>query len=249
MSIINRIYILPNNYFQFKQFTIYQDKCAMKVCTDACLFGAWVVEKVKSEKSKPKSILDIGAGTGLLSLMLAQKTNADIDAVEIEKADHNQCTDNFEQSSWNNRIHVHFADIKKFQTGKQYDLVMSNPPFFENDLKPQTQHKLRSKHEHSLTLKELLTETGRLLSANGYCGFLLPHHRKNEMLEIAAAQGLFPSSVCIVKQTPKHEPFRVMLLMQREKVIVREEEIIIKMNSDSYSEAFIDLLKDYYLYL
>lgn len=249
MSIINRIYILPNNYFQFKQFTIYQDKCAMKVCTDACLFGAWVVGKVNSQKSKPKSILDIGAGTGLLSLMLAQKTTADIDAVEIEKADHNQCADNFEQSAWNNRIHAHFTDIKKFQTGKQYELIVSNPPFFENDLKPQAQHKLRSKHEHSLTLKELLKETGRLLSANGHCAFLLPCHRKNELLEIAAAQGLFPSSICMVKQTPKHEPFRVMLLMQRNKTNALEEEIIIKMNGENYSDAFIELLKGYYLYL
>lgn len=240
---------MSNHFFKFKQFTVYQDKCAMKVCTDACLFGAWIVEQVKRNKSKPKSILDIGAGTGLLGLMLAQKTTANIDAVEIEKADHHQCAENFEQSAWNNRLHVHFTDIKSFQTGKQYDLVISNPPFFENDLKPQAQHKLRSKHEHSLTLKELLTETDRLLSANGYCAFLLPHHRKNELLEMAAAQGLFPSSICMVKQTPKHEPFRVMFFMQREKVIVREEEIIIKMNNDSYSDAFIDLLKDYYLYL
>lgn len=240
---------MPNNYFQFKQFTIYQDKCAMKVCTDACLFGAWIAEQVKRKQLKAGSILDIGAGTGLLSLMLAQKTTADIDAVEIEQTDHNQCVGNFEQSSWNNRLHVHFTDIKKFQTGKQYELIISNPPFFDNDLKPQKEHKLRSKHEHSLTLKELLTETGRLLSANGHCAFLLPYHRKNELLEMAAAQGFFPSSICSVKQTPKHEPFRVMLLMQRNKTNVLEEEIIIKMNGENYSDAFIEFLKEYYLYL
>lgn len=240
---------MGNSFFRFKQFTVYQDKCALKVCTDACLFGAWTVEQIKSFKAEPKSVLDIGTGTGLLSLMLAQQLNAEIDAVEIERADHDQCAANFEQSAWNNRLQVHLSDIKKFQTGKQYGLIISNPPFFENDLKPQTAHKLRSKHDDSLTLKELVTEMERLLAENGHCAFLLPHHRKNELLELSAEKGFFPASVCSVKQTPKHEPFRVMFFFHKEKTGFREEEITIKLNGENYSNRFIELLKDYYLYL
>lgn len=240
---------MGNSFFRFKQFTVYQDQCALKVCTDACLFGAWTAEQVKSFKAKPKSVLDIGAGTGLLSLMLAQQITAEIDAVEIERADHNQCAANFEQSAWNNRLHIHLSDIKNFRTAKQYDLIISNPPFFENDLKPQTEHKQRSKHDHSLTLKELLAETARLLSENGHCAFLLPFHRRSELLEIAATHDLHPASICTVKQTAKHEPFRVLFFLQKEKTEPREEEIAIKMNGEEYSNAFIALLKDYYLYL
>ena len=119
---------MSNNYFQFKQFTIHQDKCAMKVCTDACLFGAFVANEIQDKTIN--HILDIGAGTGLLSLMLAQKSNAAIDAVEIDKSTYEQAEENISQSSWKEKITVYNSGIADFYSNYKYDLIISNPPFF-----------------------------------------------------------------------------------------------------------------------
>jgi tRNA1Val (adenine37-N6)-methyltransferase len=240
---------LSNPFFQFKQFTVYQDKCAMKVCTDACLFGAWVAEEVISNKLKPISILDIGAGTGLLSLMLAQKLKCTVDAVEIERGDFLQCRDNFEQSAWSEQLNPFWTDIKKFQTGKQYNLIISNPPFFDNDLKSGSKEKNRAKHNLLLNLNELFIEADRLLSKEGYFALLLPHHRKDEGIKLAKVKGFFLSAICNVQQTPNHPPFRTMFLFQRKEIAYIETGIIIKEEDGQYSEAFTALLKDYYLYL
>ena len=126
---------MANQYFQFKQFTVQQDACAMKVTTDACLFGAWVANRINGLDLKGKHFLDIGTGTGLLSLMVAQQTDASIDAVEIETAAANQAQENFEQSPWNNKLFLHNSSIQTFIPQHKYDFIFTNPPFFFNDLK------------------------------------------------------------------------------------------------------------------
>lgn len=120
--------VMSNSYFQFKQFIIHQDACAMKVCTDACLFGAWVANKV--QKLKPNSVLDVGAGTGLLSLILAQKTDAIIHAVEIDDEAAKQAEDNFKSSPWSNRIKIINQPVQNIKITGKYDFILSNPPFF-----------------------------------------------------------------------------------------------------------------------
>src|SRR4051812_28508477 len=114
---------MSNNYFNFKQFTVYQEKCAMKVCTDACVFGAWVANKIK-QSHHVKNIFDIGTGTGLLSLMVAQKTNACIDAIEIDRAAADQAIENILRSPWKEKVHVINVSLQQYITDKKYDLII-----------------------------------------------------------------------------------------------------------------------------
>ena len=127
---------MSNSYFQFKQFIIHQDRCAMKVTTDACLFGAWVAEEDKSEKIITKNVLDIGTGTGLLSLMYAQKNSlANIDAIEIDEDAYIQAKENVAASPFAERINIIHDDIKRFTFSKKYDCIISNPPFYEKEIR------------------------------------------------------------------------------------------------------------------
>lgn len=243
---------MSNSYFQFKQFTIHQERCAMKVCTDACLFGAWMGEQLKSHPAiggtKIKSILDLGTGTGLLSLMLAQQCEADIDAVEIDEAAAQQATDNIEASPWRNRMQIIPGDIRKVHLDRKYDLIVSNPPFYENNLRsPDTQKNL-ALHSDMLRLGELIRIVHENLSGQGYFAVLLPHERGNECIDMARTNGLYLSERIDVRQSDKHGYFRSMLLFAHGNNTAVREEISIRENNN-YSPAFVRLLKDYYLHL
>lgn len=241
---------MSNNYFQFKQFTVQQEQCAMKVCTDACLFGAWVAEKIRNPKSEIRNMLDIGTGTGLLSLMLAQQTDATIDAIEIDEAAATQAAQNFEASPWNNRLNVHNSSIQELeqQTNTRYDLIISNPPFFENDLKGDNVKRNIALHSSELSLDDLLNAIDKYLNDDGLFAVLLPYHRTAYFEKLAGLKYCLHERV-LVKQTPKHNYFRSMLLFGATKTETKENEIIIRDEEDYYSEMFITLLKDYYLAL
>jgi len=241
---------MSNNYFQFKQFTVQQEHCAMKVCTDACLFGAWVADKIKSENSKVKSVLDVGTGTGLLSLMLAQQTDAIIDAVEIDEAAALQAGQNFDTSPWKERLNIYNSSIQELdqQTTQQYDLIISNPPFFENDLKGDNAKKNIALHSSELSLDELSNAIDAHLKEDGSFAVLLPYHRTVYFEKLAGLKYVLQEKV-LVKQTSKHNYFRSMLLFGSTKTKIKEGEIIIREEDEQYSEAFITLLKDYYLNL
>ena len=238
---------MPNNYFQFKQFTVQQENCAMKVCTDACLFGAYVADQVKTKAAA--TILDIGTGTGLLSLMLAQKVPAMIYTVEIDEAASQQAKENFQQSPWKERLTLFNADVLQLFTEKQFDCIISNPPFFENDLKSSDKNKNAAKHDTALTLEQLLATVLKLLNDDGSFAVLLPYHRVEECILSAEKIGLYLNKKVLVKQTEKHEYFRGILFFSRLQSSFAEEEISIKTDNDKYSMRFAELLKDYYLYL
>ncbi len=239
---------MPNNYFQFKEFTVQQEDCAMKVTTDACLFGAWAAMMMNSEQWAINNILDIGTGTGLLSLMLAQKATAQIHAVEIEEAAANQAAGNFSLSPWKDRLHVHPASIQQFSNRStlQFDFIITNPPFFDNDLKSESPKRNLALHGSSLSLEELLKAIKINLSPNGKLAILLPYHRTDYFIDLA--EEFYLQKKALVKQTEKHPYFRSMLLLSRMQVTTKETEIIIKQNS-RYSAAFTYLLEDYYLHL
>jgi tRNA1Val (adenine37-N6)-methyltransferase len=239
---------MANDYFQFKQFIIHQDHCAMKVCTDACLFGAYVADKFQRTNSRFR-VLDIGAGTGLLSLMVAQKSSsAEIDAVEIDRAAAEQARENFKLSPWKDRLHIHQQSIQQFGINT-YDLIMSNPPFYENDLKSGNAKRNLALHGSALGLDDLLDVIQKHISAQGKFAVLLPYHRAANFINHAQLKDFYLQEEISVKQTSKHPYFRSMLLFGRNKVLVKHADLCIKEGNDEYSKEFIELLEDYYLKL
>ena len=240
---------MPNNYFQFKQFTVYQDKCAMKVTTDGCLFGAYVNNTIQHCTTNIAHTLDIGAGTGLLSLMIAQANSFLIDAVEIDANAYEQAEDNFDRSPWKERLTVFNSDILEFQSAIKYDCIISNPPFFEDDLRSDNEQKNKAKHDSSLTLQALIKVVENKLSVDGIFFVLLPYHRIHYFETEANKMGLYPEEKLLVKQTSTHDFFRGCLSFSRKKKQTVTSQLTIKNSEGNYTDEFILLMKDYYLHL
>jgi tRNA1Val (adenine37-N6)-methyltransferase len=236
---------VPNHYFQFKAFTVWQEHVAMKVCTDACLYGAWLAKKIENHPSIA-NCLDIGTGTGLLSLILAQKTVASIDAVEIEAAAAKQAKENFGASPFHHRLQVYQANINDWQTNQSYQLVFSNPPFYEKDLASPNVKRNLALHSSALTLEALFLTMHRLVEPSGQLSIILPWHRREAAIQHALVLGWHVSAEAAIYQTEKHKAFRSFLLFSQTAKTPSVEEIIIQQNG-VYSQAFTALLKDYYL--
>src|SRR6187551_2230652 len=243
---------MPNSYFQFKQFTIQQDRCAMKVTTDACLFGAWVAQKVESEKLKVESVLDIGTGTGLLSLMLAQKIpEIKIDAIEIDKDAAEQAKINVESSPWKEQINIVQGDVKEFSFEKEFDLIISNPPFYENEIRSATDSKNVAHHSENLTLKDVLVIIKKNLRETGSFFLLLPYKRNEEIKKLLKDHDLNISKILFVRQSVKHDYFRIFIKgsLNAEEKETEFHELSISDEQQQYTNEFVRLLKDYYLHL
>ncbi len=222
----------------------------MKVCTDTCLFGAWVAEKMKNEKVKIKNILDIGTGTGLLSLMLAQKLNAKIDAVEIDEQAALQAKENFEASEWNKQLSVFNTPIQQFNSTVTYDLIISNPPFFEESLRSSNHQKNLAKHSCGLSYNELVDVVRKLLNHEGRFTILLPHAEFGKFEIIAKEKQFYLVHRTDIQQTPSHCFFRTMGIFKKE--FFRQaiyETLTIKDEQNCYTTCFTKLLETYYLHL
>jgi tRNA1Val (adenine37-N6)-methyltransferase len=220
----------------------------MKVCTDACVFGAFAAKKIKKELNS-KHVLDIGTGTGLLSLLLAQNTNTFVDAVEIDSNAYQQAKENFNSSLWKERLAVFNIDIQEFITDKKYDCIISNPPFFEDDLRSDNEEKNKAKHDSSLTLQQLVKAVDINLNREGIFFVLLPYHRMHYFETEAKKSGLYVDEKLLVKQTTKHDFFRSCLSFSRKETKPHVVNLTIKNEDGNYTDDFISLLKDYYLYL
>ena len=224
----------------------------MKVCTDACLFGALVADYITRQPAGKQfdHCLDIGTGTGLLSLMLAQKNNTvKIDAVEIDAAAAEQAGNNIAASPWAGNIQVFIENILNFDPENKYDCMISNPPFFEDDLQSADQAKNTARHDTSLNLLQLLQVVENHIGSDGFFAVLLPYHRVGYFIEACEKKGLHLSKQILVKQTIKHSFFRGILFFKRRKTEARFSEIIIKDNEHHYTPEFAIALKDYYLFL
>lgn len=235
--------------FQFKQFTIHQDACAMKVCTDSCLFGALL-----QAPSHAKNALDIGTGTGLLSLMFAQKfPNIKIDALEIDEIASKQAFDNVSQSVFNQQINIINKPIQAFESEIKYDYIFSNPPFYENSLKGENSGKNKAHHCSDLSFEELCVSLKKLLANDGEVAILLPTNVSESFIATASENGLYLHTKIAMYARIEKPILRYILLLSNKKVdTVAENQIIIyesNTEKQTYTADFIDLLKDYYLYL
>ena len=243
---------MANNFFQFKQFTIQQQFCAMKVSTDACIFGAAVAEifaaKALPDEDKEIHYLDIGTGTGLLSLMLAQKTTAFIDAVEIDSAAYDEASKNFNLSPFKERLSIYNTDILNYRAAKKYEGIICNPPFFEGDLRSPDKKKNAAKHDTTLTLQQLLKIADSHIKVNGLLAVLLPYHRVDEFIKDAVDMHFGLKEKILLRHTAAHPYFRGILFFSKTKTTSAIKELVIK-EAGNYTDECMCLLKDYYLYL
>lgn len=215
----------------------------MKVCTDSCILGAWTAKNVH----EAKRILDIGTGTGLLPLMLAQKSNAIFDCIELDHESFKQAEENTQKGPWPERIRIIEGDARQYSFHTKYDFIISNPPFYESHLRSPEQRKNKAKHEESLTLDELISVIRSCLSDDGSFSILLPFHRTDYFEKLASVNGFFLHERLTIRQTPNHPAFRTVFLFGTEKaeqVILNE--LIIKDTNGKNSMEFAELMKDFY---
>jgi tRNA1Val (adenine37-N6)-methyltransferase len=243
---------MANSSFQFKQFIIHQDKCAMKVTTDSCLFGAMTADAISKEKFEANRILDIGTGTGLLSLMIVQKNNqAIIDALEIDKDACSQATENINASPFKERINIRQVDAREFTAENKYDVIISNPPFYANELKSGNAKKDTAHHSNELELDDLLDIIKRNINiTTGRFFLLLPYKRYDEITNLLKDKSAYLITETLVHQSVNHNYFRIII--EASFVFIAEpmtKEISIKDKDDKYTAEFTELLKEYYLYL
>jgi tRNA1Val (adenine37-N6)-methyltransferase len=241
---------MANSYFQFKQYTVYHDRCAMKVTTDSCFFGAWTAKEIKNEKLKIRNALDIGTATGLLSLMISQKNEIEVDAVEIDKEASEQAKENVVASPWKNKIHVFNEDILYFQPHKKYDCIISNPPFYENELASEIKKKNIAHHSEQLTISQVVSFIKNHLKKNRIFFLMFPFKRKEEVERLFLQNELHLMDSVLLSQSIKHSPFRMIVKGTNKKTdFTNSISISIWNEHQQYTNEFIDLLKDYYLYL
>ena len=236
---------MPNDFFSFKQFTIWQDKCAMKVNSLACIQGAWLPDIA------PQRVLDIGAGTGLLTLMAAQKYQAHFDAVEIDALAYEQMTGNIAKSPWQGNITCYHKSIQHFakDNSRKYDLIITNPPFFASQLKSPDERINIARHEDTLTMETLIEICSCMISHEGLISILLPIYETSKLLTYSAFFNLFPVRQLIIRDRPTTASKAAITLFGKGATKVHTEYLSIKDSSGKYTQGYKSLLSAYYLNL
>ncbi|QXP64314.1 tRNA1(Val) (adenine(37)-N6)-methyltransferase [Polaribacter sp. HaHaR_3_91] len=234
--------------FKFKEFTIQQDKTAMKVGTDGVLLGAWC-----SVADYPDTILDIGAGTGVIALMIAQRSDAmTIDAVEVDENAYEQTVSNFEESDWGDRLYCYNATFAEFadeiaEEEETYDLIVTNPPFYTDDFETEDAARNKARFTSSLSFEELIIGVAKILSENGKFCVVIPFKEEENFINLARGNQLFLNRICRVKGNETSEVKRCLLEFSFNESELQEENLVIEIVRHQYTEDYINLTKDFYL--
>ncbi|WP_339655258.1 methyltransferase [uncultured Maribacter sp.] len=230
--------------FRFKQFEINQGRCAMKIGTDGVLLGAW------TDISNAESILDIGAGTGVVALMLAQRSSAEvIDAIEIDSEAYEQCVDNFEISPWGDRLYCYHAGLDEFveEIEDLYDVIVCNPPFYTESVTSGDLKRDQARQNEFLPFNELLEGVSLLISENGIFSTIIPFKEKDDFIRMAASNELFPSRCLHVRGNPAAEVKRVLLEFTKLERTCEVLDLTIEIERHVYTMDYINLTKNFYL--
>lgn len=236
---------MANQPFKFKQFSVNQDQCAMKIGTDSVLLGAWA-----NLNHNPYSILDIGAGTGVLALMLAQRSQAEvIDAIEIDEKAYEQCVANFEASPWGDRLFCYHASLVEFITEieDEYDLIISNPPFYSEDYKSGENQRDLARFNDAMPFEHLIAAAGKFLSEHGKLVVIIPFKEEEHFINISQKLNLFPNQILRVKGNANSPIVRSLIEFSFEKSEIKTNELIIEKERHNYTEDYINLTKDFYI--
>lgn len=238
---------MPKDFFEFKQFSVKQDKCAMKIGTDSVLLGAWV------NMEKEGRVLDVGTGTGILSLMLSQRYTCYIDAIEIESDAAEQAMDNFNNSPWRNYLNVVNSSFQDYvSTCKStYELIISNPPYFTSGDTSGRENRANARHTVSLNLTSLLELSSRILNPSGTISLILPYDTRRLLSEVISKTNLWLSRETLIKPNPDSAPERMLIeLSNRMPASIERKGMFIEYpDRGGYSEEFIGLTQAYYLKL
>lgn len=231
--------------FDFKQFTVKQDQCAMKIGTDGVLLGAWA-----TLTKQPFATLDIGAGTGVLSLMLAQRSHAEvIDALEIDESAYEQCVENFEASPWSDRLFCYHADLAEFteEIEDKYDLIICNPPFYSEDYKTENTQRDLARFQDAMPFEHLVDSVSKLLMEDGTFCTVIPFKEEDKFIDLASAVNLMPNKITRVRGTLNSEIKRSLIEMSFRESAIEINELIIENARHDYTEDYKNLTKSFYL--
>lgn len=235
---------MSNNFFRFKQFTVFQDCCAMKVGTDGVLLGAW------AEAYKRNNVLDVGTGTGLIALMIAQRnTNATIDAIDIDEGCVMQAKRNVFESPFSNRVDVQKSSFQDFaaRNDNKYDLIVSNPPYFHNSLKSPNLHRNYARHTDSLSFYEIISDGVSLLTESGSISLILPYEFKTSVLMHAKTVGLFAKRITNVFPLPHKPAKRILVEFGMSDTECVEDNLIVELSRHKYTDEYNALTNEFYL--
>ncbi|MCC6541723.1 MAG: methyltransferase [Flavobacteriales bacterium] len=236
---------MPKPSFRFKQFTIRQDRCALKVGTDGVLFGAWV------NYGGAQRILDIGTGTGVLALIAAQRApRATVDAVEIDDAAAEQAAENAAASPWSVRVRVHRMDVRRMNASEPFDLIICNPPYYAGYSTAADERMGLAKHSDELLFDELTAAVGRLLAPHGRFALIIPMNREKAFIAEAGHRSLFPIRRCVVRYVAHRPAKRVLLELDRTGGEVKEEELTVEATGPfDYTPEYRGMISDLMLNL